>query len=205
MPLGTVAFIRQDLKLRNLITNWDFSKGVEFLAVLNAQIDISPNQTIILTSTGGNARVVDADGREKDKKYYVRCKIRALDSDITRLNLVADNKDYSMISNPEIGTWYEYSRVVDITSNSSVGAGGAGHTGPAGSQSEVDYIFAIDLTEVFGRGNEPTVTEMDVLLELLGGGFGGTLSLTSRTLANWLLKLIRQNTLAIVAGGGTNV
>lgn len=64
-------------------------------------------------------------------------------------------------------------------------------------------FIGINLTTTFGAGNEPTKQEMDLLITLLGGWFNGTITLTQKQLANWYLKMIRQNRTAIVALGGT--
>lgn len=63
-------------------------------------------------------------------------------------------------------------------------------------------IKLIDLTEVFGVGNEPTKLEMDELFKITGY-FEGKLTLTDKLRLNWMLKLIRKHSQAIIALGGT--
>ena len=67
-----------------------------------------------------------------------------------------------------------------------------------------DFI-AINLTDTFGKGNEPTKAEIEELIKILGGWFDGEITLTQKQLAIWTLNMIRQNRNAIVALGGAIV
>lgn len=62
----------------------------------------------------------------------------------------------------------------------------------------------IDLTKTFGSGNEPTKLEMDELMKVIPDNWwNGELSLTQKQYVTWQLNLIRKNTNAIIALGGT--
>lgn len=69
----------------------------------------------------------------------------------------------------------------------------------------VRKYIAVDLTTMFGAGNEPTKEEMDTLINILGGFFDGEVSVTQKQCVTWLLNLMRQNRNAILALGGTIV
>lgn len=73
------------------------------------------------------------------------------------------------------------------------------------SECFVDGVVFINLTEVFGVGNEPTKEEMDMLIDILGGWFDGEITLSQKQLAIWTLNMIRQNRNAIISLGGTIV
>ena len=66
----------------------------------------------------------------------------------------------------------------------------------------VDDLLMIDLTTTFGAGNEPTEIEMDALIEITGY-IDDEYILSNLELVNWLLSLIRNNTLSITTLGGT--
>jgi hypothetical protein len=67
-----------------------------------------------------------------------------------------------------------------------------------------DKIFAINLTETFGEGNEPTKEEMDLLISILGiDYFEGEITIPAQKIMQWQLALIRKNKNAIIALGGT--
>ena len=66
----------------------------------------------------------------------------------------------------------------------------------------VSYLTLIDLTDIFGAGNEPTKEEMDELIKITGY-IGGEYALNSKDFLVWTLSLIRNNRNAITALGGT--
>ena len=71
---------------------------------------------------------------------------------------------------------------------------------------EFDNAMIVDLTNVFGAGNEPTKLEMDELMKVVPDGWwDGELTLTQKQFITWQLNLIRKNTNAIIALGGTIV
>jgi len=65
-----------------------------------------------------------------------------------------------------------------------------------------DDVVAVNLTSVFGTGNEPTATEMDEILAITGW-FDGSYTLTQKQIMIFLLNRIRANRTAIVSLGGT--
>lgn len=67
-----------------------------------------------------------------------------------------------------------------------------------------DSLIAYDLTVIFGEGNEPTKEEMDLLISILDiNYFEGEITIPAQNVMQWQLALIRQNTAAILAIGGS--
>lgn len=67
-----------------------------------------------------------------------------------------------------------------------------------------DDVVAINRTALFGAGNEPTKLEMDELMKVIPNQWwDGELTLTQKQFITWQLNLIRKNTNAIIALGGT--
>jgi len=68
----------------------------------------------------------------------------------------------------------------------------------------VDNFIVVNLTETFGKGNEPTKEEMDLLLDILGiDYFEGEITIPAQKVMQWQLAMIRQNRNAIIALDGT--
>ena len=65
----------------------------------------------------------------------------------------------------------------------------------------VDNVVLLNLTDIFGAGNEPTKEEMDKLINVTGY-IGGEYALNNKEMLIWTLALIRRNKNAIVALGG---
>ena len=66
---------------------------------------------------------------------------------------------------------------------------------------KLDNVEAINLTQTFGEGNEPTKEEMDELIKVTGYIDGGY-ALNNKEMLIWTLALVRRNKNAIVALGG---
>jgi hypothetical protein len=69
---------------------------------------------------------------------------------------------------------------------------------------QMDNFMRINLTETFGAGNEPTQSEMNLLMDMLPVDyFEGEIAIPAQKIMQWQLKLIRKNKNAIIALGGT--
>lgn len=67
---------------------------------------------------------------------------------------------------------------------------------------EYRNMMLINITKIFGPGNEPTKQEMDEIIRITGW-FDNEYALTNKQQFIILLNLIRKNTLATTALGGT--
>lgn len=67
---------------------------------------------------------------------------------------------------------------------------------------KLDNVEAINLTQTFGAGNEPTKEEMDELIKVTGY-IDGEYALNNKEMLTWTLALIRRNKNAIITLGGT--
>ena len=198
----------------NLIANGDFSDGTTGWTVVNNTVLTS--NLGICTATFGITKI--RFGRmlksviDVNKYVYVFFKARANKSGIARIQLMQNSiaSGESFRFDVTLGVeWSNYSTVKkagEIISNKGVyfGLDGSGFAA-AGDYIDIQNALIVDLTATFGVGNEPTKQEMDLLITLLGGWFDGTITPTQKQLANWYLKMIRQNRNAIIALGGTIV
>lgn len=196
----------ENFKLKNEVVNGDFSQGTA---------GWNTTTTTGFTVVGGIAEFIATavNGRiEKNigtilanEKYYTCANVKADSSsvslrttDLTVGGIVAShtgNNTFKLLSGVYTQTVDNsiFIRIVD--------ARGSGWT-----KIYTDNIMLIKLTSIFGVGNEPTKLEMDELMKVIPNQWwDGELSLTQKQFVTWQLNLIRKNTNAIIALGGTIV
>ena len=211
MPLGTVAFARQDLKLSNKLRNGSFTEGfsgwqagsnVTDYNVTDYYVD---NGVLTFVGAGGlnaamanwiyynSPRHIFTEGEVVYNACWARSNELGVRFEIGRGYAVSE---YFLTSEFELcsysgtaGAGTDYNNVFNLGADAS-------------KEVQVTNCIAISLTEVFGAGNEPTKEEMDTLIRQIGW-FEGTRTLKQTETTNWLLKLIRENKNAIVALGGS--
>lgn len=224
--LGLVENV--DVKIRNEIVNGDFSQG------LGEQVPTSFNRWLrvenkhSLTVVDG-ALLIDFTNKEgvetsrylcawypkisykNNNTYYAYANILKVESgDLSNLMFVVSASVPVVIIyvREKLKIGLNSGVFNDITN---------GYRGYVGISSMFDKPFSakhscviqnfgvINLTQTFGVGNEPTKSEMDELIKVLGGWFDGEITLTQKQQLTWLLNLIRKNTMTITTLGGTNV
>src|SRR5699024_8750690 len=104
--------------------------------------------------------------------------------------------------NGNLDVWETTTAIVDGRTNGVRLA--AGFFGRSTAQYFVDNFIAVNLTETFGKGSEPTKEEFELLLDILGTDFfEGEITIPAQKVMQWQLALIRKNKNAIIALGGT--
>ena len=203
MPLGTVAFARQDLKLSNKLRNGSFTEGFSgWRANSNVTDFYVDNGVLTFVGAGSLSSSVENWIRYDNPRYiftegevvYNACWARSNELGVGfEIGTGYVKSVYSLTSEFELCSYF---RTASDTNRGFV-------LGAATSKEvQVTNCIAISLTEVFGAGNEPTKEEMDTLIRQIGW-FEGTRTLKQTETTNWLLKLIRENKNAIVALGGS--
>lgn len=203
MPLGTVAFARQDLKLSNKLRNGSFTEGFSGWQAGSNVTDYYVDNGVLTfvgagpaTSTGNNW--IRYDNPQflftEGEVVYNACWARSNELEVEfEIGRGYARSIFSLTSEFELCSYYGVA-----TADRNRFALGAGTS----KEVQVTNCIAISLTEVFGAGNEPTKEEMDTLIRQIGW-FEGTRTLKQTETTNWLLKLIRENKNAIVALGGS--
>lgn len=203
MPLGTVAFARQDLKLSNKLRNGSFTEGFSGWWRGSNMTDYHVDNGV-LTFVGAGPLTATTN----NWIYYNN------PQNVFTVGEVVYNACWARSN--ELGVRFEIGRgyaasAYSLTSEfelcSHFGATTTGNNrftlgADMSKEVQVTNCIAISLTEVFGAGNEPTKEEMDTLIRQIGW-FEGTRTLKQTETTNWLLKLIRENKNAIVALGGS--
>ena len=204
MPLGTVAFARQDLKLSNKLRNGSFAEGFSRWWAYENVTDYYVDNGVLTFVGAGSLGATMANWICYNSPFYLfttgevvynACWARSNELEVEfEIGRGYSRSTYSLTSEFELCS---HSRTAGTGYNSVFNLG-------AGTSEEVQVTncIAISLTEVFGEGNEPTKEEMDTLIRQIGW-FEGTRTLKQTETTNWLLKLIRENKNAIVALGGS--
>lgn len=143
-------------------------------------------------------------------KYYLSFQIYPLYATATNvaITLTGSNSQPTPLVYPTPNKWNRVSGVIDETlATNSQGQIRFTHSTNTqytlGNNVYYDGFLMIDLTDIFGEGNEPTKAEMDILVDMLGGWFDGNLTVNQTQITVWTLNMIRQNRYAITALGGT--
>lgn len=203
MPLGTVAFTRQDLKLSNKLRNGSFTEGFSGWRAGSNVTDYYVDNGVLtfvgagyLSSTGNNWIVYNNPETlfTGGEVVYNACWARSNELEVE-----------FQIGRGFVGSTFSLTSEFELCSH--FGTATSGYTrftlgANLSKEVQVTNCIAISLTEVFGAGNEPTKEEMDTLIRQIGW-FEGTRTLKQTETTNWLLKLIRENKNAIVALGGS--
>lgn len=202
----------QNFKLKNEVVNGDFSNGVTgwlcfygSLTAINNELEVTV--TSFQTSAsymGWSSGIPIISGR----KYYASMLIKPKYIKVTRFQIG------NAISSPYSPPIDVYTRVSDVltaltTVNKVTSVRFYHYTDTLysiGDKINFKNLMLIDITSIFGAGNEPTKLEMDELVKVIPNGWwDGELTLTQKQFITWQLNLIRKNTNAIIALGGTIV
>jgi len=174
----------------NLITNGNFSQSTTgWDTYSGSSVLTASNNTLTVTGTGNNsypiARYSNICSYVSGKKLYIKPKIKVTNSACSVLKIWVDStsgmttQEGILVTSPAVNTVYNKGALVTLTSG---GTGSismrilsvyADNSTANGKITEIQEVMAIDLTALFGAGNEPTAAQCDVLF---AGWFDGTVS-----------------------------
>lgn len=182
--LQTLWNQKQDnVEAQNIVTNGDFANGTDGWSGTYAT-NTTSNNTLYNTTSGtqamGFAQHSPLSAFEVNKKVYIRARFKGNSSMTSTKIRVQSTVDYSwqptvaaLTSN--FTNYNTISGIVTYTNNHTKRLM-LEHTYPDavtanGKVMEVQQVLAIDLTALFGAGNEPTQQQCD---EMFAGWFDGT-------------------------------
>ena len=145
------------ISVSNLVVNGDFSNGVSGWEPSSATISVDSNELTVTASasTGLCARIFTPNSIVGNK-YYGHAKVKATSS-LVQLRLGATPQTHSGSGN------YERLSVIHTAINT-IHTANIQDTRTSGWNGiKVKEVFAIDLTALFGAGNEPTLAQCDYL------------------------------------------
>jgi len=165
--------------LQNLVTNGDFSNNTSGWTVVYGATSVAGN---ILSDTGNGTSIDTTIFQDSNipvavnKKIYARALLRVTNSNCLLLHVRIQGSTgggsvaAAQISNPTINTWYSESGIVNIDAtqvgNVRIGIRQtyADSSTQNGKTIQVQQVIMVDLTAIFGAGNEPTSAQMDTIM-----------------------------------------
>lgn len=169
---------RTEFEAKNSVLSGDFADGTKWGTPQGGTLSVANNTgtntadgtTAYSSITQSGAHLAFASG----KKLYLSAKVRVTNSVCQSIYLdirTTSLQTAKILANPAINQWYVLNGM--ITSSGDNGAASyvralqnyADAATAAGKVMEVQYFNVIDLTAAFGAGKEPTLAEMDRLME----------------------------------------
>lgn len=177
--------------IKNLITNGDFSNGTTGWATVDAVVNGVAEKTA-LTQYSAMVYIISNTNLYKGRKIYAKADVKT-DSSLVNITITdgitLKDKAHTGSNN------FESLSVVHTVSNSATVTYFKVQDNRAGGWTKfyVDNVLAIDLTTIFGAGNEPSKEEMDKILSYYPNSwFDGTVNLAENAkIMKFLLNEIR--------------
>ena len=202
------------VKMTNLVVNGGFESGITSWS--GAQPVLSEEEKLSGDSSG-YANVVNNISYSRidivcdlNDKLYISVSRRFKTTPSITIYAMLISNFGSLTNSIPLGLFYNGNLDVWETTTSIVNGRangvrlGVGIFGAATVQYFVDNFIAVNLTQTFGKGSEPTKEEFELLLATLGiDFFEGEITVPAQKIMQWQLALIRKNKNAIIALGGT--
>lgn len=178
----------QNFKIKNEVVNGGFSDGLLDWNVVGISAGVSEGQLRINITTPNICSVRKPNLLKLGSKYYYKYDSRV------QSGSTIDGADIGGIIIPITvsGSMVNRSGVITaVSTNATFGV----RNNNAVTDRYYDNILIIDLTSIFGAGNEPTKEDMDRLVAMVPNQrWDGELDLTQQQYVNWLLSFIREKT-----------
>lgn len=156
----------QKLIWNQLIINGNFANGTQGWKPFNSTIEMNENYiSLVKTGTAGYGGIVDVTISEVNTahKYFIKATIRVHDTSIP-LNFGFHSVSYTVSGNTIIQSdsaeWETIDGIVSPKANNCIlllriGSGAS----PLNVTGDIKNVWCVDLTKMFGEGNEPTTVE----------------------------------------------
>lgn len=158
--------------MTNMLIDSDFTMGDEEWEPVYSTLTTNNNTlTNVANGTMNYAQARQYIPTNVGHKYYIRAKLRVLNSSSQKIFCLVDtngNQTAFQTLNPTANTWYESSGIVTINDSTYTLLKFthlyADEATANNKSMEIQYAMAIDLTDAFGVGNEPTKEKIDEAL-----------------------------------------
>ncbi|MBE5966405.1 MAG: hypothetical protein E7255_05490 [Lachnospiraceae bacterium] len=172
---------------QNLVKNGDFSDGIIGWGADNSSISATSNVLSIVadgTTASGRARHTTMTPYTTDRKVFIRAKVRVTNSNCSSVDLLGRTSSLVTTSivgvqlSPLTNVYYSLSGVLNCSNTDGtvvveVVQRYTDSDTANGKVMEVKDVFAIDLTSTFGKGNEPTKEQCDIMFDHYINGLQG--------------------------------
>ncbi len=172
--------------IRNLITNGNFVNGVTGWQISGAT-GTATNNIATLVGTGSYSYHQSAQNTIfpviVGHKIYARAKMRITSGSSTDFRLYISSSGYTanaqvstFATNPVLNTWYTGSFVAVVPSNFLdmirfvLRASFTDAASADAAQTQAQQMIVVDLTAIYGAGNEPTKEQCDLMFANANGG-----------------------------------
>jgi len=170
---------QENMSVTNIVQGGNFPSTSGWSSVGGA-LTISDNKAIVTgdgVSRYPTLKRFDTNSLIAGRKYYVKTKCKVTNSSCLSINLwLYDGVSLYVVSNPINGNIYTLSGVgvasITTTNLLTIEHKYVDATTANGKVMEVQQVLAIDLTSLFGAGNEPTAQQCD---EMFNSWFDGSI------------------------------
>lgn len=201
--------LTEPLILENLIENGDFSDGTVGWSLFRGYNSLEVAQGELIATKNTTNSIINSALNIEGKsgyKYYVQVKVKSDKAVSLNCYLRTSTTIVSTISS-QITMTDEYIKHTGIiTLNENVTNAGLHLRTISATNADATItmkeVSLINLTQTFGAGNEPSNEQMDEIINIIGW-FDNEYTLSNKEMFIALLNMVRKNTMAIIALGGT--
>lgn len=203
--------------VENLVVNGDFSEGITGWSPIRVSLSatnniLSATNDSVMWATWGHC-LSSVGEIEVGHKIYTHVNMRVTNDEGILISTVLNTSSGLDVAprldvrNPIINKWYNISGVStaikgDTNCKLSIRHFYSSIESAQSKVMEVNDVIVVNLTDIFGVGNEPTKEEMDELIKVTGY-INEDYALNNKEMLIWTLALIRRNKNAIITLGGT--
>lgn len=175
----------------NLLKNSNFNNAEGWIISSSSSYTIINNELILTKNNSGNGQVWQNVTMNIGDKYYV--KVDMLSDRIGDGSEVVGVIGHFGMRHSGSGEYEKLSYIIEATATTHairvIRSDSPREVSPLGIR--IKKPMLVNLTSVFGKGNEPTKEEMDLLLEQIGA-FDGKITLTQKEIFNWQTAINRK-------------
>lgn len=191
-------------KLKNEVVNSDFSNGTANWSAVGASFEtIGSVGKMTATTTYGDVRQTLGE-RTQGNKIYVSVDVKSTSSRVG-LTLNGSSLPIPQAKSKGNGRFEKLSFIIDAPVTSSNWYVGVVDTRQSGwNEIEFKNFIVMDLTKLYGKNNEPSLTEIDFIVDnYLGGSLSG--SVENYVTLKKISDTKRSNSTSTVASGDTGI
>jgi hypothetical protein len=188
--LGNSVDVLRGMPATNLVTNGDFRNGTVGWDKIGLFNPIVLNNIYSFTVTAAYHKMKQSISFISLHKYYICVYVKA-DNKNVFLEVYCKSDTSANIAHSGSNTFERLSYIATAGSGANSHVGIIDARSGAWTEIQVKYFSVLDLTEIFGTGNEPTLAEMDAIMSKYPNSwFDGTVNplLTHKELMTYLNK-----------------
>ena len=160
---ATVATIQKiygnTIKWNQLIQNGNFANGTTGWTLGGTGTATVSNGVLTYTAASGNTMINQSVTIYKDRKYYISFIINSPTTGYVGY-FASPTQWFGSLTNSDINKDFRFSTIIKAGSNKATAFFGSYGTS-SGSSYKLSNIWIVDLTDIYGAGNEPTLAAFE--------------------------------------------